>query len=47
MYQSWAYQEPDFDFQPVPEREQAPQEEPVSMVPSENLPEKENQEDWF
>jgi hypothetical protein len=47
MYQSWAYEEPEFDFQPVPEREQAPQEEPVSMVTSENLPEREDEDDWF
>ena len=47
MYQSWAYEEPEFDFQPVPEREQAPQEEPVSMVTNENLPEREDEDDWF
>jgi hypothetical protein len=47
MYQSWAYQEPEFDFQPVPEREQAPQEEPVSMATNENLPEREDEDDWF
>jgi hypothetical protein len=47
MYQSWAYEEPEFDFQPVPEREQAPQEEPVSMATNENLPEREDEDDWF
>jgi hypothetical protein len=47
MYQSWAYQEPEFDFQPVPEREQAQQEEPVSMATNENLPEREDEDDWF
>jgi len=47
MYQSWAYQEPEFDFQPVPEREQAPQKEPVSMATNENLPEREDEDDWF
>jgi hypothetical protein len=47
MYQSWAYQEPEFDFQPVPEREQAQQKEPVSMATNENLPEREDEDDWF
>jgi hypothetical protein len=47
MYQSWAYQEPDFDFQPVPEREETPQNEPVSLAANENLPEREDSDDWF
>ncbi len=47
MYQSWAYQEPDFDFQPVPEREETPQNEPVLVAANENLPEREDSDDWF
>jgi hypothetical protein len=47
MYQSWAYQEPDFDFQPVPEREETPQNEPVFVAANENLPEREDSDDWF
>ena len=47
MYQSWAYQEPDFDFQPVPEREETPQNEPVFATANENLPEREDSDDWF
>jgi hypothetical protein len=47
MYQSWAYQEPDFDFQPVPEREETPQNEPVFATANENLPEREDNDDWF
>lgn len=39
MYQSWAYQEPDFDFTPPPD---APM-----MAVNESLPKQEDNDDWF
>jgi hypothetical protein len=51
MYQSWAYEEPNLDFQSksieIPVQEQATQEESVSMVINENLPEGEDDDEWF
>jgi hypothetical protein len=54
MYHSWDYQGPDLNFSsPNEEQNIAPDQEelqtapPVSMVLNENLPEKEDQEDWF
>ena len=52
MYQSWDYQEPDLDFQEneisaiVEKEEPAEKEEPMP-VSIENLPEKEDEDDWF
>jgi hypothetical protein len=54
MYHSWDYQGPDLNFGSpneeqniVPDKEELPIIPPVSIVPNENLPEKEDQEDWF
>jgi hypothetical protein len=54
MYHSWDYQGPDLNFSSpneeqniVPDKEEPPIIPPVSIVPNENLPEKEDQEDWF
>jgi hypothetical protein len=54
MYHSWDYQGPDLNFSSpneeqniVPDKEELPIIPPVSIVPNENLPEKEDQEDWF
>ena len=54
MYHSWDYQGPDLNFSSPneeqnidPEQEELSTAPPVSMVPNEDLPEKEDQEDWF
>jgi hypothetical protein len=59
LYHSWDYVEPELDFQEVsteaekqpdneiPAQEQAPQEQPVSMVTNENLPVREEDHDFF
>jgi hypothetical protein len=59
LYHSWDYVEPELDFQEVsteaekepdneiPVQEQAPQEEPIPMVTNENLPAREDEDDWF
>jgi hypothetical protein len=54
MYHSWDYQGPDLNFSSpneeqniVPDKEELPIISPTYIVPNENLPEKEDQEDWF
>jgi hypothetical protein len=54
MYHSWDYQGPDLNFGSpneeqniVPDKEELPIISPTYIVPNENLPEKEDQEDWF
>jgi hypothetical protein len=43
MYQSWAYQEPEFDFTPIPVRA----EDFVPCQTNESLPSQEDDDDWF
>jgi hypothetical protein len=43
MYQSWAYQEPEFDFAPIP----VATEDFVPCQTNESLPSQEDDDDWF